>query len=100
MLKFHTPPSFQSVGESGLPALKQIRKLAFDGSGDFLMADTSCFAKFQEDPYFVSDVFPDEQKFIDWDTAVWRVGWEEVYIEDGKVVNLPYEGHATTSGSK
>lgn len=99
MSKFHTLSSFQDNAELGFPALKQMRRLDFDGCGDFLMADISCFAKFQEDPYFLSEIIPDEQRFIDWDSAFYRVGWEEVYVQDGKVVNLPYEDHATIPGT-
>ncbi len=79
---------------SELPVLKQMKKLDFDGCGDFLMADFSCFKRFVESPYNLSEIIPDEQKFIDWDTAHYRVGWEEVYVENGKPVNLPYEGEA------
>jgi hypothetical protein len=82
-----------------MPALKKMRKLEFDGSGDFIMANTSCFTKFQQDPYFLSDVFPDEQRFIDWDSAFYSIGWEEVYIKDGRVVDLPYGDYAPPAGN-
>ncbi|EXJ92913.1 hypothetical protein A1O3_01469 [Capronia epimyces CBS 606.96] len=89
--QFHTPASFQAVGESGFPGLKKMKRLPFDSSGDFLMADFASFVKFQEDPYYLSHVFPDEAGLFEWDTACYAVGWEEVYIQDGKVVNLPYQ---------
>lgn len=71
-----------------------MNKLVFDGVGDFLMADFTCFRKFVESEYNVREIIPDEHKFIDWDSAHYRVGWEEVYVENGKVVNLPYDGEA------
>ena len=92
MIKFHTAPSFKAAAEGELPALHKMKPLSFDGCGDFLMADFSCFRKFVDSDYNLSDIIPDEEKFIDWDSACYRVGWEEVYVENGKVVNLPYEG--------
>ncbi len=50
------------------------------------MPDASCFHKAREDPYYKEVVFPDEEKLFEWETAKWSVGWEEVWVEDGKVV--------------
>ena len=54
------------------------------------MPDISCFQKAREDPYYASHIAPDEDKLFDWESARWTVGWEEVYVKDGKVVDLPF----------
>jgi hypothetical protein len=53
---------------------------------EFLMPDTSCFYKARHDPYYEEVIAPDEEKLFEWSTAQWSVGWEEVYIQDGKIV--------------
>lgn len=91
-IKFHTAPASKADAEGVLPALHTMKSLDFDGCGDFLMADFSCFRKFVDSDYNLSEIIPDEGKFIDWESAHYRVGWEEVYVENGKPVNLPYAG--------
>lgn len=39
-----------------------------------------------EDPYYKDEVAPDEKEFIDGDRSRMILGWEEVFIEDGKIV--------------
>lgn len=38
------------------------------------------------DPYYKSDVEPDEKKFLDAAASRRTVGWEELKIEDGEVL--------------
>ena len=53
------------------------------------MPSVSCLHKARQDPYYEEVVVPDENRLYDWETARWTYGWEEVYIEDGKVVEGP-----------
>ena len=64
--------------------------LTFDAIAEFLMPDISCFQKAREDPYYASHIAPDEEKLFEWESARWTVGWEEIYVKDGKVVDLPF----------
>ncbi|KAJ9603538.1 hypothetical protein H2200_011724 [Cladophialophora chaetospira] len=84
--KYHTHSSAQSSAEADFPALQGLPKLEFDGVAEFLMPDAASFHKAREDPYYQAVVFPDEEKLFEWETAKWTVGWEEVWIKDGKVV--------------
>jgi hypothetical protein len=40
------------------------------------------------DPHYEAVVKPDEEEFIDASKTRVQFGWEEVYIEDGKVIKL------------
>lgn len=41
------------------------------------------------DPYYEQVVQPDEESFFDMSKSSITIGWEEVYIENGKVVDIP-----------
>ncbi|KAI4209545.1 MAG: hypothetical protein LQ351_007536 [Letrouitia transgressa] len=41
----------------------------------------------REDPYYKDVVAPDEKEFIDGEKSRMILGWEEVFIEDGKIVD-------------
>ncbi|KIW76498.1 hypothetical protein Z517_11244 [Fonsecaea pedrosoi CBS 271.37] len=88
--QYHTPSELVSTAIAGFPALQGVKKLTFDGIGEFLMPEVSCFHKAREDPYYAEVIAPDEDKLFDWNTAEWTIGWEEVYIKDGKVVDMPF----------
>jgi hypothetical protein len=45
-----------------------------------------------QDPEYPEKVKPDEQYLLDPSTSTVTVGWEEVYILDGKVVNISESG--------
>ncbi|PVH85752.1 hypothetical protein DL98DRAFT_583344 [Cadophora sp. DSE1049] len=47
-----------------------------------------------EDPEYPEKVWPDEQRFMDQSNSVVTVGWEEVYVKDGKIVNIDEEGNS------
>ncbi|EXJ73747.1 uncharacterized protein A1O5_03509 [Cladophialophora psammophila CBS 110553] len=94
MKQYHTPSKLVSSALAGFPVLKNAKKLDFDGVGEFLMPDVSCFQRAREDPYYTEVIAPDEDKLFDWGSVEWTVGWEEVYIKDGKVVDLPFGDNA------
>lgn len=47
-----------------------------------------------QDPEYPDTVAPDEQYLLDPSTSMVTVGWEEVYILDGKVVNIRKDGNS------
>ena len=47
-----------------------------------------------QDPDYPANVGPDEAKFLDQKRSVVTVGWEEVYLKDGKVVNIDEQGNS------
>ncbi|ETI24899.1 hypothetical protein G647_04269 [Cladophialophora carrionii CBS 160.54] len=84
--QYHTHSSAATTAIADFPALGGLKKLDFDGVGEFLMLDASCFQKAREDPYYEQVVMPDENQLFEWESAQWTLGWEEVYIKDGKIV--------------
>lgn len=60
----------------------------YDGYCELLMPDLQCYQKAIADEYYQKVIAPDERVFADWSGSKITVGWEEVYILDGKVVNL------------
>lgn len=79
----------KETAEVAFPLLKKIKKYEYDGAGEFIMPDISCFHKAQQDPFYLTHMLPDEQKLFDWETTVYQVGWEEIYIKNGKIVDMP-----------
>ena len=45
-----------------------------------------------QDPEYPEKVAPDEQYLLDPSNSTVTVGWEEVYVLDGKVVNINEDG--------
>lgn len=48
-----------------------------------------------QDPEYPEKIAPDEQYLLDPSTSTVTVGWEEVYVLDGKVVNINKDGTST-----
>ena len=86
--QYHTHSSSYTSAEKDFPDLKGMQKLEYDGVAEFWMRDASYFHKAREDPYYKEVVLPDENKLFEWETMQWTVGWEEVYIKDGKGVEM------------
>ncbi|EXJ60271.1 hypothetical protein A1O7_04423 [Cladophialophora yegresii CBS 114405] len=83
---YHTPSSAATLAIAAFPALEGLKKIEFDGVGEFLMPDGLCFQRAREDLYYEQFILPDENRLFEWQSAQWMVGWEEVYIKDGKIV--------------
>jgi hypothetical protein len=50
--------------------------------------------KATQDPEYPEKIGQDEQKFLDQARSMVTVGWEEVYVLDGKIVNFDSNGHS------
>lgn len=50
--------------------------------------DFECLERARQDPYYRETVAPDEEKVFDMSRSQTTVGWEEVYVMDGKVVDV------------
>ncbi|KIY00635.1 uncharacterized protein Z520_03298 [Fonsecaea multimorphosa CBS 102226] len=87
--QYHTPSALLPEAEAKCPGLDKVKELGFDGAADFIMADIESFYKFRQDPYYSSHVDADARILFDWNSARWTVGWEEVYVKDGRVVEMP-----------
>lgn len=60
--------------------------LDFDGHGEILVETSDSLKALMEDPYYKEVVEPDEAKLIDKQSVRRTVGYEEVWVQDGKVV--------------
>ena len=60
----------------------------YDGFVELLMPELSCYERALEDQYYKDVIGPDDVYFADMERSKIVVGWEEVYIADGKVVNI------------
>lgn len=59
--------------------------------------DFDCLERARQDPYYKDTVAPDEEKFIDMEKSQMIVGWEEVYVEGGQIVDVKIgEGNVVT----
>ena len=61
----------------------------FDGHVELLVPTIECLKNALADPYYKEAVEPDEAKFLDPPNCSRTVGWEEVYVLDGKVQETP-----------
>ena len=77
--KYHTPSFYKRQAEEllGLPS-SSISD--FDGHAEFTVASLDDLKAAFSDPYYKSDVEPDENKFFEASTSVCTVGWEEVKV--------------------
>ena len=60
--------------------------LEFDGHGECLFESPETLQKLAEDPYFKEKVEPDENRLIDKSKTMRRIGYEEIYVQDGKAL--------------
>ena len=90
-LQYHTP---KSTRELAADIAKQFDwTLAdYDGYVEFIVRSVEDLKKAVEDPEYPEKVLPDEQRFMDQSNSVVTVGWEEVYVKDGKVINIDKDG--------
>lgn len=55
------------------------------------MKDIKDFYDARNDPFYIETVIADEERFVaSREGASWTIGWEEVYIKDSEIVNLPH----------
>lgn len=68
------------------PELKSLSVTPYDGVAEFIVRDIMDIRRSQEDPFYLKEVRDDEAKFFDVAGAHWTIGWEEVFVEDNKIV--------------
>lgn len=86
--QYHTPPSLRAPSEAAWPMAASLYRLPFDGAVELLVPDVACFQKARDDPFYKEKVQADEGKFFETGASdlAWTVGWEEVYVAEGKVL--------------
>lgn len=60
--------------------------LDFDGHAEVLLESWDILAKLRDDRYYEEVMKPSEEKLIDQSSVRRRVGYEEVWVCDGKAI--------------
>lgn len=95
--QYHTPASVRELTSKITGSLGQSNIANYDGFVELLMRDLDCLVRAREDPYYKETVARDEEKILDMGRTQMTVGWEEVYVQDGKVVDVkPGEANVIT----
>jgi hypothetical protein len=63
----------------------------YDGHVEFVVQSMDDLYKAVQDPDYPARVGPDEQKFLDVARSTVTVGWEEVYVLNGEVIDIKEE---------
>jgi hypothetical protein len=58
----------------------------YDGVAEFLVKDVSDIIRSRDDPVFLKEIRDDELNFFDVPGMAWTIGWEEVYVENNRIV--------------
>ncbi|OJJ68350.1 hypothetical protein ASPBRDRAFT_47290 [Aspergillus brasiliensis CBS 101740] len=84
---FHTPPVMaeEYLGQSRAGADQGME--FFDGHAEILVEDWGILGRLRADPYYLEVVEPSETRLIDKASTVRRVGYEEVWVSEGKAVD-------------
>ncbi|EED11985.1 conserved hypothetical protein [Talaromyces stipitatus ATCC 10500] len=80
---FHPLRSEQGhhIGPAAAPST-----LDFDGHAEILVDSLDIIKALQEDPYYKAVIEPDESNLIDFQSVRHIIGYEEVWVLDGKAV--------------
>ena len=71
----------------------------YDGHVEFIIRSMGDLYRAVQDPEYPEKIAPDERYLLDPSTSTVTVGWEEVYVLEGKVVNITEDG-ASAYGEK
>jgi hypothetical protein len=65
---------------------------SYDGHVEIVVRSMDDLMRALNDPLYPDQVGPNEERFLDQSRSVVTVGWEEVFVKDGEVVNTGSEG--------
>jgi hypothetical protein len=84
-IKYHTPPEITSRG-LGIHDTAGI--LDFDGVAEVTVENLDILRKLVEDNFFSEFATPDEADLVDLSSVRRTIGYEEVHVDQGKVVDV------------
>lgn len=90
-MQYHTPASTRKLADGFAEAIGWTVS-TYDGHVEFLIRSVDELYNAVQDPEYPAKIGPDEQRFLDPKNSMVTVGWEEVYVIDGKVVNINSDG--------
>ena len=60
--------------------------LDFDGHAEVVVPDIDVLKRLVEDDFFSAFATPDEEALVDMKSVMRRIGYEEIHVENGRVV--------------
>lgn len=84
--QYHTPSKERKKSEEVWQVLGGANISDFDGEVELTAPNLEALKSALNDPYYKSDVEPDEHKFLDASKSMRTMGWEELKIENNKVL--------------
>ncbi|KAG9240342.1 EthD domain-containing protein [Calycina marina] len=84
--QYHTPKATRDLAV-GFADQIGWKLSTYDGHVEFIVRSVDDLSKAVQDPEYPEKIAPDEQYLLDPSTSMVTVGWEEVYILDGKLVS-------------
>ena len=90
-LQYHTPAVTRQLA-AGFAEAMGWKMSDYDGHVEFLVRSVDDLYKAVQDPDYPEKVAPDEKYLLDPSTSAVTVGWEEVYVLDGNIVNIMANG--------
>ncbi|KAM0259619.1 hypothetical protein ACHAQJ_003198 [Trichoderma viride] len=85
--QYHTPPETRNLA-AGLLEYAGATLAPFDGYVEFMVRSPEDLFKATQDPEYPVKMQPDEEFMFEHGKMQVTVGWVEVYVQDGKVVNI------------
>lgn len=81
--QYHTPPEMcaQAVGIHD-----DAKTVEFDGHAEIVVPNIDVLKKLVEDSFFSEFAAPDEEALVDMNTVMRSIGYEEILVENGKVI--------------
>lgn len=67
----------------------------FDATTEFYVHKLEDILAVLTDPEWASKIAPKDAQYADVTEALTTAGWEEVYIENGEIVNIGSDGRST-----
>jgi hypothetical protein len=74
MNQVHTPPAYNMHGQPGGPGGVQMGLQGFDGCAIFEVPNLEIFDNAFKDEFYINNIRPDEEKFVDSKIIMWSRG--------------------------
>jgi len=83
--QYHSPPE---IASQALGIHDDSGNLDFDGHAEVVVPNIDVLRKLVEDNFFAKFATPDEEALVDMSSVRRSIGYEEVHVENGKVVEI------------
>ena len=81
--QYHTPPEMSA---QALGIHDDAKILDFDGHAEVVVSNIDVLKQLVKDNFFSEFAKPDEEALVDMNSVMRTIGYEEIHVENGKVV--------------